>query len=300
MGAQANMAGTPRSRSRIHALAALGGFLLAAAWVLYAVFTSTSSTAAIGLVFVPFYGLGGALAGWLLSFASFALADACAGRLGWNSGRVLFSLVLLAAGALAGSALLQQRHALAVASDPRATPEMLAEISGSWIPLWRRNVDIALMKNPATPAALLASVVADGRDGYLVSLAGAHPNTPLPALEQIAAGPLGYERMAGLASHPRITPAMVERLANADRGDFRSEVEYKLYQTYVLAALLRNPATPQAVFDRLAAREAPEYFLALAVVRSPRADCSQVARAGSTGGEVLHTTALAELKRRGC
>jgi len=196
--------------------------------------------------------------------------------------------------------LLLERHALAVASDPRATPEMLGEISRSWIPLGRRNVDIALMKNPAAPAALLTAVVEDGRDGFLVSLAGAHVNTPLPVLEKIAAGPLGYERMGGLATHPRITPAMVERLANVSRGDFQSDVEYKLYQTYVLAALVRNPVTPQAVFDRLAAREAPEYFLALAVLRSARASCGQVARAGSTGGEVLHNTALSELKRRAC
>ncbi|MBX3665728.1 MAG: hypothetical protein KF834_08570 [Burkholderiales bacterium] len=281
-------------------MAAVTGFLLAAAWVLYAVFTSTSSTAAIGLIFVPFYGLGGAALGCAVAYVGFALSDAHAGRRAWHSAPVLFSGLLLAAAALSGSALLQQRHALAVASDPRATPEMLAEISASWIPLWRRNVDIALLKNPSTPSALLTAVVEDGRDGYLVSLAGAHPNTPLPVLERIAAGPLGYERMSGLAIHPRITPAMAERLANAGRGDFGSDVEYRLYQTYVLAALARNPATPQDVFDRLAAREAPDYFLALAVLRSPRASCKQMARAGSTGGEVLHATALSELQRRGC
>ncbi len=293
---------TPRkfSRKLVCFLSAATGFLLAAAWVLHAVFTSTSSTAAIGLIFVPFYGLGGAILGCAVAYAGFALSDAFAGRKPWYSAPVLFSGLLAAAAALFGSALLQQREALVVASDPRATPEMLAEISASWIPLWRRNVDIALMKNPAAPAALLAAVVEDGRDGYLVSLAGAHPNTPLPVLEKIAAGPLGYERMGGLATHPRITPAMVERLANVSRGDFQYDVEYKLYQTYVLAALLRNPAISQQAFDRIAARESPEYFLALAVLRSPRASCSQVARAGSTGGEVLHTTALSELKRRGC
>jgi len=288
------------SRKRIYSLFAVAGFLLAAAWVLYAVFTSTSSTAAIGLIFVPFYGLGGAILGCAVVYVGFALADVSAGRKAWRSAPVLVSGLLLAAAMLFGSALLQQRHALAVASNPRATPEMLAEISASWIPLWRRNIDIALMKNPATPAALLTAVVEDGRDGYLVSLAGAHPDTPLPVLEKIAAGPLGYERMGGLATHPRITPAMVERLANVSRGDFQYDVEYKLYQTYVLAELLRNPATPQAVFDRIAARESPEYFLAHAVLRSPRATCKQVARAGSTGGEVLHATALSELKRRGC
>ncbi|MBX3651829.1 MAG: hypothetical protein KF771_10710 [Burkholderiales bacterium] len=288
------------SRRRIYLLFAAAGFLLAAAWVLHAVFTSTSSTAAIGLIFVPFYGLGGAILGCAVAYVGFALADVFAGRRAWHSSPVLFSGLLLAAAALFGSTLLLERNALAVALDPRAPPEMLEEISRSWIPLGRRNVDIALMKNPATPAALLTAVVEDGRDGYLVSLAGAHVNTPLPVLEKIAAGPIGYERMGGLATHPRLTPAMAERLANVGPGDFGSGVEYKLYQTYVLAALVRNPATPQAVFDRLAAREAPEYFLALAVLRSPRASCRQLAQTGSTGGEVLHSTAMSELKRRGC
>jgi hypothetical protein len=294
------MADALRSRRKVHVLAALCGCLIAAVWVLHVVFTSTSSTAAIGLIFVPFYGLGGALLGCAVTYVGLALSDAFAGRKAWHSAPVLVSGLLLAAAVLFGSAMLQQRHALSVASDPRATPEMLTEISQSWIPLGRRNVDIALMKNPATPAALLAAVVEEERDAYLVSLAGAHANTPLPVLEKIAAGPLGYERMAGLATHPRLTPAMAERLAAAVRADFGSDVEYRLYQTYVLAALVRNPATPLAVFNRLAAREMPEHFLALAVIRSPRADCRQVARAGSTGGEVLHTTALAELKRRGC
>lgn len=294
------MANQNPSRKSVYTFGTVAGLLLAAAWVLHAVFTSTSSTAAIGLSFAPFYGLGGAILGCAVAYAGFALSDAVAGCKPWYSAPVLFSGLLLAAAALFGSALLQQRQALAVASDPRATPAMLAEISASWIPLWRRNVDIALMKNPAAPAELLTAVVENGRDGYLVSLAGAHPNTPLPVLEKIAAGPRSYERMGGLATHPRITPAMVERLSNVSREDFRHDVEYKLYQTYVLAALLRNPAIPQEAFDRIAARESPEYFLAYAVLRSPRASCRQVARAGSTGGEVLHNTALSELKRRGC
>jgi hypothetical protein len=163
-------------------------------------------------------------------------------------------------------------------------------------------VIVALAKNPATPAAMLTAM-ADQKDSHgLVSLVGANPGTPVAVLEKIAAGPRHYERVAGLAENLKITPAIAERLANVGSKDFRDDLEYKLYQTFVLAALARNPSTPQPVFDRLAARDKPEYFLAVAIIYSDRASCAQIARAAGTGGEnaVLQTTAQSQLKRRGC
>ncbi|MBY0269953.1 MAG: hypothetical protein K2X06_08805 [Burkholderiales bacterium] len=289
-----------RSRKLIYALGAVAGFLCATAYVLYAVFTSTSSTAAIGLLFVPVYGLLAAVIGWAVVYVGFSFADAITGRQSWRSGHLLAASMLLAIALLVISALLLLRDALAVARNPRATSEMLIEISQSWLPLGRRDVDVALLKNPAAPAVLLTAVVDAGDDNTLVSLAGAHANTPLASLEKIAAGPLSYDRVAGLAGNPRLTPAMARRLANVNRGLFPGDVEYRLYQTYVLAALARNPATPQDVFDRLAAREAPEYFLSVAVIYAPRASCAQIARAGQSGSEVLYSTAQSQLKKRGC
>ena len=289
-----------RSRKLIYALGAVAGFLCATAWVLYAVFTSTSSTAAIGLLFVPVYGVLAAMIGWAGVYVGFSFADAIAGRQSWRSGHLLAASVLLAIALLVISALLLFRNALAVARDPQATPEMLLEISQAWLPLGRRDVDEALLKNPVAPAALLKAVVDAGQDNYLVSLAGAHANTPMAALEKIAAGPLAYDRVAGLADNARLTPAMAQRLANISRGDFTHDVEYSLYQTYVLAALAKNPATPKEVFDRLAARDKPEYFLSVAVIYADRASCAQIARAGESGSDVLYSTAQSQLKKRGC
>lgn len=107
--------------------------------------------------------------------------------------------------------------------------------------------------------------------------------------------------MAGVAENQKITQGIAERLANVAPKDFRDDLEYKLYQTFVLAALARNPATPQAVFDQLAARDMPEYFLAVAIIYAERATCTQIARAGETGAEneVLRSTAQLT-RRRGC
>lgn len=289
-----------RNRRLIYALGAAAGFLCATAWVLYAVFTSTSSTAAIGLLFVPVYGVLAAVIGWALVYIGFSFADAVSGRQSWRSGHMLAASVLLAIALLVISALLLFRNALAVANDPQATPEMLLEISRAWLPLGRGDVNEALLKNPATPAAVLTAVVDAGHDNYLVSLAGAHANTPMAALEKIAAGPLTHDRVAGLAGNVHLTPAMAQRLANVNRGNFPGDVEYKLYQSIVLAALARNPATPQDVFDRLAARGKPEYFLAVAIVYSKRASCAQIARVAQSDNDVLRNTAQSQMKERGC
>lgn len=93
---------------------------------------------------------------------------------------------------------------------------------------------------------------------------------------------------------------MVQRLAQVSRGNFPGDVEYKLYQTLVLAALVKNSATPQDVFDWLAVRKAPEYFLSVAVVYSKRASYAQVARVAQSDNAVLRNTAQSQLQARGC
>lgn len=290
-----------RSRKLIYFSGALAGFLVATAWVLYAVFTSDSSTAPLGLIMIPLYGGAAALLGCAVVYVGFTLADVLAGRLAWGSARVLVASAFVAMAVLFGGSVLLYRDAMAVASDSFSPPEDLMAVSQRWLPLRREEVIFALAQNPATPGNLLSTMAA--QDSYhLVSLVGANPGTPLAALEQIAAGSRSYERVAGLAENPRITPAIVERLAKVARGDFRGDLEYKLYQTFVLAALARNPTTPQPVFDRLAALDKPEYFLAVAIIYAERASCAQIARAGETGGDnpVLRSTAQSQLKRRGC
>lgn len=289
-----------RSRRLIYALGVIAGFLIATAYMLYLVFVSTNSTAAIGLIFIPVYGAVAAIGGYAVVYIGFAVADMLAGRLLWSSGRGLLASALIVVALLFGGAVLLYRNALAVASDPQSQPDALMAVSQRWIPLRRENVIVELAKNPATPGKLLTAIAEAGQNSQLVSLVGANPGTPLPTLEMIAAGPRNYERVAGLAENRRITPAIVERLANVARSDFRDDVDYRLYQTFVLAELARNPATPQPVFDRLAARDRPEYFLAVAVIYADRATCAQIVRVAEKGGEVLRNTAQSQLQKRGC
>lgn len=286
----------------LYALGAFAGFLIATAWVLHAVFTSTSSTAPIGLILIPFYGAIAALIGCAVVYVGLVAADVIAGRLAWRSPQGLTAAVFVSIALLFGGAVMIYRTALAVAENPQSPPDELMAVSQRWIPLWRLEVFLALAKNPATPGTLLTAMAEQKENNALVSLVGANPGAPVATLEKIAAGSRGYDRVAGVAGNSQITPAIAERLANVEPKDFRDDLEYRLYQTFVLAALARNPATPQPVFDRLAARDKPEYFLAVAIIYAERATCAQITRAGETGGEnaVLRSTAQSQLKRRGC
>jgi hypothetical protein len=291
-----------RSRKLIYVLGAFAGFLLATVFIVYTVFTSTSSTAPIGLILIPFYGAIASLIGCAVVYVGLVVVDVIAGQLAWGSARVYAASAFVAIAVLFCGAVLLHRTALAVAENPQSSPDELMAVSQRWVPLWGEEVIVALAKNPATPAAMLTAM-ADQKDSHgLVSLVGANPGTPVAVLEKIAAGPRHYERVAGLAENLKITPAIAERLANVGSRDFRDDLEYKLYQTFVLAALARNSSTPQPVFDQLAARDKPEYFLAVAIIYSDRASCAQIARAAYTSGEnaVLQTTAQSQLKRRGC
>ena len=293
-----------RSRKLIYFLGALAGFLIATAWVLYAVFTSTNSTAPIGLILIPIYGAMAALIGCTVVYVGFVAVDVLAGRLAWGSVRMLTASACVAVAVLFGGAVFLYRDALAIAENPQSPPEELMAVSQRWIPLWQLEVLLALAKNPATPRPLLTAMAEqkESESNHLVSLIGANPGTPVATLEKIAAGSRSYERVAGVAENPHITPAIAGRLVDVARKDFRDDLEYKLYQTFVLAALARNPSTPQPVFERLAAWDRPEYFLAVAVIYAERATCAQITRAGETGGEnaVLRSTAQSQLKRWGC
>ena len=296
------MAAFFKSRKPVYALGAFAGFLLATVFVVYAVFASTNSTAAIGLILIPVYGVIAALIGCAVVYTGFAAADVMADRLTWRSPQALTASVFVAVALLFGAAVLLYRDALAVASNPDSSPDQLMAVSQRWIPLWRVEVFVALAQNPSSPGVLLAAMAEQRESHALVSLVGANPGTPVATLEKIVAGSRSYERVAGVAENSQITPAIAERLANVMPKDFRDDLEYRLYQTFVLAALARNQATPQPVFDQLASRYNPEYFLAVAIIYSDRASCAQIARAGEAGGdnEVLRTTAQSQLRRRGC
>lgn len=293
------------NRKAILKAGAYAGFIGATAFIVHAVFTSTSSTAAIGLIFIPIYGFPAAGAGWALVYTIFALLDLSSGRLSWKSKNVRIAAVFLAAFSVAGLSFFMQHSALSVAKNPAATPQVLEEISQRWIPWGRREVDIALAQHPSTPSAILEALVESGENS-IVQQVGANANTPSAVLEKIAAGPLTYERVAGLAGNRNISRAIMEKLiaATMSEANVADPVRHGLYKTYVLAALTANTALPQDLFDRLAAIDSPTHFLVLALINAPNVNCAQMMRLlasePSMENASLYNTVLNKMTGKDC
>lgn len=294
-----------QNRKAIIKTGAYVGFIGAAMYIVHAVFTSASSTAAIGLIFIPIYGFPAAGAGWALVYTIFALLDLSSGRSSWKSKNVRIAAVFLAAFSVAGLSFFVQHSALSIAKNPAATPQALEEISQRWIPWGRREIEIALAQHPSTPSAILEALVESGDDA-MVQQVGANASTPLAILERIAAGPLTYERVAGLAGNRNISRAIMEKLIAAMASDTNvaDPVRQGLYKTYVLAALTANAALPQDLFDRLAAIDSPTHFLVLALINAPNANCAQMTRLlasePSMENASLYNTVLNKMTEKDC
>ncbi len=294
-----------QNRKAILKAGAFAGFMGAAAFVVYAVFSSSSSTAAIGLIFIPFYGFLGAGICWALVYSAFAWYDLRSGNASWRSGHVLFAWMFSVSLLLAGLGLFMQQSAHSIAKNPASTADALEQVSQRWIPWGRREIDTALAQHPSAPQELLGRL-ADSGDDAVVQQVGANPNTPLVILEKIAAGPLTYGRVAGLAGNRNISRAIIEKLLAAANHDVNvaDPVRLSLYKTYVLAALAANAALPQDLFDRLAAIDAPVHFLVLAIVNAPRANCEQLSRLLSSGPSLenasLYHTVVRKLREKAC
>ncbi|MCG7756062.1 MAG: hypothetical protein LZF63_05325 [Nitrosomonas sp.] len=294
-----------QNRTTILKAGAYTGFAGAAIFIVQAVFTSTSSTAAIGLIMIPFYGFPAAGAGWALVYSAFALLDLRSGKASWNSRNVQFAAVFLAVFVLAGLGFFAQQRVLAVAKNPASTPQALEVVNQRWIPWGRQGVEIALAQHPSTPPAILEKLAMSGDDA-VVQQAGANANMPLAALEGIAAGPLTYERVAGLAGNQKISRAIMEKLIAAAMNDSHAAdpVRQGLYKTYVLSALAANAALPQDLFERVAASDSPTHFLVLAVINAPRASCLQMSgllvSAPALENASLYNTILSKMTGKDC
>jgi len=206
---------------------------------------------------------------------------------------------------LAGLGFFVQQRALAIAKNPASAPQALEAVSQSWIPWGRREVEIALAQHPSTPPAMLERLAMSGDDA-VVQRAGANANMPLAALEGIAAGPLTYERVTGLAGNQKISHAIMEKLIAAAMNDSHAAdpVRQGLYKTYVLSALAANAALPQDLFERVAAGDSPTHFLVLAVINAPRASCLQMSgllvSAPALENASLYNTILSKMTGKDC
>ena len=210
-------------------------------WALLAIFGSSSSTAAIGFVFLPLYSFAVAAAAWATAWSLLTLhglarsGGAAPGPRGWAAvGAAGLFLAVLAA----GSTLAWQRHSLlAAASQSDAPPARLEQIAEQALAGSDYEVLGRLATNAGAAPGLIAKLTAFCEN----EIGGARPVHC-------------YSILFGLASHPAAPAELLARLAENPELSIR-----------IVAA--RNPHTPAASAEMLASD--PEFSVRLWVTMHP-------------------------------
>lgn len=272
------------TRKEVFLSAALG-FTLATAWILYAVFTSTSSTAPVGLVFIPIYGTAAAI----LAITSYYLV-----KRSWPT-RILWLLAV----ALLGAGFYRKHTLLRTATDPAASAQALFEVFEAPVLFGQEDILVALAQNPAAPPELLRELARRPERPVLIKVAG-NGHTDPATLETLAQMDFSYDIHTGLAHNPNLNQAQIDRLLSARPGDFKSPEEYGLYQTFVLATLARRPLLSDPDFQVLLHWPDPEYFLVYGLIESGRADCEWLHRQATVRTDALQGNASSQLAKQNC
>lgn len=287
------------SRKRIYLLASLLGALPAALWMFEGILSSTSSTAAVGFLFLPVAAGAGAIAGAFLAFSAFTLRDLSRRRREGMVWRLPLVLLVALVAALWSWRWQLEGEWLATAQAEGTSASVLGRIHASRAWVRRDAIAEALAGNRNTPPAVLGAIAA-GAGPRLLWRVGENPGTPAAWVERIAAGPLHYSSLGGVARNPLLSRAAMERLASAGPEDFGADVEWRLYQTYVLAGLLRREGFPLDLYERIARIPEPEHFLVIALIESPHASCELLQRFTAEGNPVLRNMVDGQLATRGC
>lgn len=302
---------------------AIAGSLVAAAGIavfaLWAIFHSTSSTAAIGILFVP---LGMAVAAPFGAVLGLMAHEALHHpRSVWGVVSVIGLVVVLG---LAGTQVIQvvefwrmQRETdggvlsqaakrnlagkdylvLAAIGANEHTPEStlleiarypdsgLHEKRTGWIQSFDRDqlaVVRKVIRNPRAPVEALVAL-ADSNNDYVRGDVAQQKRTPVKVLRKLAAGRRGYLLEWGLAVNPATPPDILATLPHE-----RDHV--------VARQLARNPAVPLDLLAKLA--EHPDEFVRLGVAGNAAATAEMLGRLSQDTSPMVVRQANARLRAR--
>lgn len=240
----------------------LVGAVLGASWLLYTIFISTNSTAPVGLILLPVLMMLGGLTGAAITH----LALVIMGKkklLSVESGVVMLLTLLICA------KIYSDNKREMFFKDIETTQE-------------REKIELFLKTDDDVVAGTLASNV------HL---------TEQDLTQLIERWKFDYMIMSRVILHKHFTvPMMAIVVDNVPPGN----PENRLFQTYVLAPLVRQASLPDELFHRIANRGVAEHFLALAIIDSPRSTCDEIRPYVSAENPVLASTAERGLKAKNC
>jgi len=214
----------PERFASVTARSLIGSALLTVAlnvWTIVAILTSTSSTAAVGFVFLPMYSFAAATLGFAASWSLLTLIEAARGR---ARGRLaaIGAAVFLAIVASAGAYAWRRSAWLSDAASAQTPPARITAIAEQAFAGNDLETLERLASNPALDAGLAEKLTAHCQG----ELEGARPG-------------LCYSVFVGLAASPAATPELLASLAKFSDVTIRSRVA-------------QNPHTPAAIAEALA------------------------------------------------
>jgi hypothetical protein len=256
---------------------ALGAFLLVVLVGIWAIFQSRSSTAAIGILFLPFYGLFAAVMAWL--FANLCVAE----RWGWRA----FGWFCLAVSLAVPVALVFQGFDSIALNESRD-----AKYQASLIEIAKNKASLAeaLTNNPGRESEMIDALIGKHADDR---------NHLLPILESRFVSAEALDRLArsedlGIAlsalRNPNCRAETLVRIyrthayqdyffqAVAAHANTPPDILKELYQRPVTIngldrSFASNPATPIEVIRDIIAKT-KESFVVQRLLENPALDCS--------------------------
>lgn len=254
-----------RPRPSPHLWPALAGGVAGAVYLLYGILASTNSTSVVGLLFLPFYAALGA-----------AVAASCA--------QLWF--------------VCRRRRPLS--SFPTLAAVVLLGLLGT--NLWQREVDKRLLAEARTTLSPeRIDAIISTPDANVVSAVALNPALEARQIERILSQwPRSYQVLGALVTHPKLARGHLELLARPGAFAPNQATEARLYETYVIAPLLRRADIAPELFHELAGRPEQETFVIYAIIASTHATCEEIRPHLSSANEVLASAVARELANRSC
>ena len=231
----------------------IAGAVVAVVYLILGIFKSTNSTASVGFLFIPFFAAFGAFLGDALKYFS----DLIQKKRAHSPMKTVIILIVLGF--------------CAYRLDQSRT----------------RERDLKRAENPATSKEELV-VLLNKNIGEITHAVAANPSLPVSDLDALVNKYLyNYHVINGALRHPQLSPQKMELIASLDRKDFDANADYRVYQTYVWASLVRRKDIPEELVHKLAAKENPQHFFIIALLESPYVTCAEKQKFLPQENEVL-------------
>jgi len=268
------------SRMKSTLFPAIAGVLLVAlhGLLLYAYFSSGSSTSALVFVWSPIFELvllGILYAAWR---SYLVLLTVFSGARSLSEPQSLMSTVYLLVFVLGVLFLSVGGGLLYKAGSDSTQPTSLTWIAKSFLGK-TEPFQQALAKNPSTPSEVLW-LLADSNSSNVVRDVGIHKNAPIILLRHIAGSTnkIRYVRVWGVARNPNTPPDLLQDLYNqTPKSTGEGWNESKHYQFSVWPGVAGNSNTSEELLEKLSKSNHREVAAFLA--RNPKSNCDILKRA---------------------